>query len=451
MGHAKRGRKAKKRAGWRPDEFGYDAIALHFDARPEGLSVASKAFEDFDLVNVDDAVRAALEEFSSVEVVGLAASDDYRSITPASIVRGSNRKNFLVGPYTIRDEELPNGTRRNVRTNVLYLCRERDDQTPVAVLLTRAERYEGGWSVGVIAVSPERAASLLTRLVSSASKRVAFRGTAFSVRVDCHGRASIVSRPIPPISGDHVIYPASVRDRIERTTIRFERHGSALRKAGVHMRRGLLLYGPPGNGKTLAAMYLVSSLPARTTIVVESGGLDALDLACELARSLAPATVVIEDVDLVGSRREMQMLGANATLSHLLDQMDGFRDDADVLFLLTTNRAEHLEPALAARPGRIDEMIEVPLPDADCRRRLFELYAGRMTHDIDDWSEAVAQSEGVSAALIKESLRRATLLALDRGAERPTRDDLRAAIAELLPMHQRHAACAAISPTSGDE
>ena len=54
--------------------------------------------------------------------------------------------------------------------------------------------------------------------------------------------------------------------------------------------------------------------------------------------------------------------------------MDGLADDADLLFVLTTNRPDILEPALAARPGRIDQAIEVPPPDADCRRRLLELY-----------------------------------------------------------------------------
>jgi hypothetical protein len=442
LGKRKRKRKSKTETGWRPDEYGYDAIALHFDEQPESLSIAMKAFSGFDLANLDEAIGIVLAECASSRSVGLASSDDHRSISASSLVRRANRREFLVGPVAVSDERLPNGTSRRIQTNVLHLVRERDD-APVAVLLAVKSPYERGWAVGAIAGSSERAASLLARISVIAAERRAFRGASFSVRVDCYGQVSIEPRPVPKISAEDIVYPATLRDRIERATIRFERHAPALRSAGIHLRRGLLLYGPPGNGKTLAAMYLVSNLSGRTTIVVESGGLDALDAACQLARSLSPATIVIEDVDLVGSRREMQVLGANATLSHLLDQMDGFREDADVLFVLTTNRAEHLEPALAARPGRIDELIEVPLPDADCRLRLFELYARRLPHDIADWSDAVAQSDGVSAALIKESLRRAALLAFDRGAARVSPDDLSNAIAELVPMHFRHAAHAA--------
>ncbi len=62
-------------------------------------------------------------------------------------------------------------------------------------------------------------------------------------------------------------------------------------------------------------------------------------------------------------------------LFELLNEMDGLRDDVDVLFVLTTNRPDILEPALAARPGRVDLAVQLPLPDADARRRLFGLYA----------------------------------------------------------------------------
>src|SRR5881398_2213418 len=62
-------------------------------------------------------------------------------------------------------------------------------------------------------------------------------------------------------------------------------------------------------------------------------------------------------------------------LNKLLNEMDGLREDADVLFILTTNRPDQLEPALASRPGRIDQAIEFPLPDADGRTKLVKLYS----------------------------------------------------------------------------
>ena len=61
-------------------------------------------------------------------------------------------------------------------------------------------------------------------------------------------------------------------------------------------------------------------------------------------------------------------------LHELMNEMDGLGPQAEVIFLLTTNRPDMLEPALSARPGRIDQAIEFPLPDDGCRRRLFEVY-----------------------------------------------------------------------------
>jgi ATP-dependent 26S proteasome regulatory subunit len=93
--------------------------------------------------------------------------------------------------------------------------------------------------------------------------------------------------------------------------------------------------------------------------------------------------------------------------------MDGLADDADILFLLTTNRPDILEPALASRPGRIDQAIEIPLPDLDCRRRLFELYGKGLNLRLQHLPELVDQTEGVSAAFIRELMRKAALFAAD--------------------------------------
>jgi cell division protease FtsH len=76
---------------------------------------------------------------------------------------------------------------------------------------------------------------------------------------------------------------------------------------------------------------------------------------------MLPAVVVLEDVDLVAEERSFGP-ASNPVLFDLLDSMDGAAPDADLLFLLTTNRADLLEPALAARPGRVDVAVEIACP-----------------------------------------------------------------------------------------
>jgi ATP-dependent 26S proteasome regulatory subunit len=132
-----------------------------------------------------------------------------------------------------------------------------------------------------------------------------------------------------------------------------------------------------------------------------------------LARSLEPATVVIEDVDLIARERSHAL--ASPLLFALLNAMEGLDGDADVLFVLTTNRPEVLEPALASRPGRVDLAVELPLPDAVARRRLLELYAEGLELDAPDWDAVVAATEGTSPAFVRELMRRAALEAAEAG------------------------------------
>ena len=129
----------------------------------------------------------------------------------------------------------------------------------------------------------------------------------------------------------------------------------------------------------------------------------------QLARELQPAIVVLEDVDLVAEERTMPHAGTNPVLFELLNQMDGVEEDADIVFLLTTNRPDLLEPALASRPGRVDLAIEVPLPPPAERRRLLELYARGLVVDDVDWESIVNRTDGASAAFLRELLRQAAL------------------------------------------
>lgn len=102
-------------------------------------------------------------------------------------------------------------------------------------------------------------------------------------------------------------------------------------------------------------------------------------------------------------------------LFELLNEMDGLRDDVDVLFVLTTNRPDILEPALAARPGRVDLAIPLPLPDADARRRLFALYARGLDFRVNDLDKFIVRTEGASPAYIKELLRKAAVFGAIEG------------------------------------
>ena len=195
-----------------------------------------------------------------------------------------------------------------------------------------------------------------------------------------------------------------------------------LRASGQHVKRGVLLWGPPGTGKTHTVRYLISRLREHTVFVLTGGGLHMVRPACALARMLQPSVVVLEDIDLVAQHREVYGMSGNPLLFDVLNEIDGIAEDADVTFVLTTNRADLLEPALAARPGRVDLAVEVVLPDAEARRRLIELYGRGLSLRLDDVDAVIERTDGVTASFVKELMRKAALVsALSSDGDRGSR------------------------------
>jgi DNA polymerase III delta prime subunit len=244
-----------------------------------------------------------------------------------------------------------------------------------------------------------------------------FRGQVLSfTESEHHGNELVTFLPRPAVTVSDVVLPDGVLEHIERHIIGVADWSAELLGAGQHLKRGLLLHGPPGTGKTHTVRYLTSRLAGLTVILLTGRSIRFIDQAAALARRLQPSMVVLEDVDLVAIDRDYTP-GGNPLLFSLLDAMDGVGADADVTFVLTTNRADILETALADRPGRVDLAVELPRPDARCRERLLRVYARDLTVDAD-LDQVVAGTEGVTASFIKEMIRR-TVLASLRAGERP--------------------------------
>ena len=288
-------------------------------------------------------------------------------------------------------------------------------------------------SIQVMAPSREIAEKFLGGLRSTMRKRNVYRGHILSLSETRMGSVEIKFHRLPSIARKNIILPQGLLERIERQTVRFSELSDKLVAAGRHLKRGILLHGPPGTGKTLTAMYVARAIRNRTVLLLTGRGQGMIEQSCALARALQPAIVILEDVDLVAEERTRR--GAACTgplLFELLNQMDGLADDADVLFLLTTNRPDLLEPALAAHPGRVDQAIEIPLPDAHCRQRLFELYSDKLTLDSVNWQTFIHRTQGASAAFIREMMRKAALFAADESSENVGDRHLDAAIHELV-------------------
>ncbi|MCU4184574.1 ATP-binding protein [Acidiferrimicrobium sp. IK] len=169
---------------------------------------------------------------------------------------------------------------------------------------------------------------------------------------------------------------------------------------------------PPGTGKTHTIRYLLSQMRELTAFVMSGQALGLIGQACGLARLLQPSLVILEDVDLVAGDRSFGPVGGNPLLFEVLNQIDGLGDDVNVTFLLTTNRVDILERALAERPGRVDAAVEIGMPDAAGRAQLLRLYGKALgVSDLtdEDLADALDATEGRTASYLREVVRRAAL------------------------------------------
>jgi cell division protease FtsH len=332
-------------------------------------------------------------------------------------------------------------------TNGLWLLK---NEVRFAVLMASAEKYgqDNGQDNGIrleLAV-PAGHESIIDKLFKKVEDGIArsgsYRGKVLSLEKPNQytGQSNgITVHRLRPVTRDQIILPARTLDYIDRNILKFVEQRSNLVAMGLAAKKGLLFYGPPGTGKTHTLHYLVNHLKGHTFLLISAEQQGLLSDYMSLARLLQPAVIVIEDADLIARNRDdSDGPCVESLLNKLLNEMDGLHLDAEILFVLTTNRPESLEPALVARPGRVDQAIEFPIPDSPCRDKLVRLYAGPVKLDENLIATVVSRTEGVSAAFIKEFVRRAAQHALEHGRKNVINaDDAEAALQEMLHQSNR--------------
>lgn len=399
------------------DEPVQQLLAGHLGPNAAALGVVSGSWQGYDHVNLQAGLDAWLAGRGRARtLVGLTGYRQSGFGLADLLQPGADHLGIGVG--SVATTALPAGPAGQTRACVqcgIYLVTDGD--TRFAVLLRGpGDSGSGDQAILEVACADQVAAQRVVDEVRRlAIAHNVFRGQviAFGGEMFGHGGGSqlrFLDRP--RVGRDCVILPPAVIDGIERQVIGVAQHAEELLANGQHLKRGVLLHGAPGTGKTHTIRYLLGQLPGVTVVVLSGHALRWIAEACSVARVLQPAVVVVEDVDLIADERGPRT-GQHPLLFQLLNEMDGLAEDVDVTFLLTTNRPDLLEAALAARPGRVDHAVELPFPDADARRKLIELYRGNLVLDLSDPEDLVTRTDGVTAAFLRELLRRAALLAAE--------------------------------------
>merc|ERR1712218_774989 len=187
-------------------------------------------------------------------------------------------------------------------------------------------------------------------------------------------------------------------------------HFDLYKQIGIDPPRGVLMYGPPGCGKTMLAKAVAHHTTASFIRVVGSEfvqkylgeGPRMVRDVFRLARENAPSIVFIDEIDAIGTKRFDSQTGADREvqriLLELLNQMDGFDQDTTVKVIMATNRADTLDPALL-RPGRLDRKIEFPLPDRRQKRLIFQTITSKMNLSEEvDLEDYISRPDKISCA-----------------------------------------------------
>ena len=390
-----------------------EVLAGHLHEPAEGLSVVEEKIPPHRFVDADIVMAGFAAHDPGSRLVGIGGGGQRLHQSFSDMVQ----KHQLFPQLPLSQPDYTNlavGPDRQRQVVAMGLWLVSFDGGPLAVLQRDADPRTGRQTatLEVLAATPEKAAAFLAEFRLRMDNNSVLKSQVISLVMSEFGpsTAGVTFHHRPSLPASDVILPDGLLQKVAGHTVGIATHRASLKEHGQHLKRGILLYGPPGTGKTHTVRHLLSQSEGSTAILLSGGSLARISEAARMARALQPSIVVLEDCDLIAEDRSFGH-GPQPLLFEVLDAMDGLDNDADVAFVLTTNRPDMLERALAQRPGRVDLAVEIPLPAYAERVRLLELYGRLVAFSPAALNVAAERTEGTTASFARELVRRAVVAA----------------------------------------
>lgn len=248
-----------------------------------------------------------------------------------------------------------------------------------------------------------------------------YKGKAIRLMVDGDGDLELTTQPefldLTKVSESDMIHTAETGALIQTNMFAPLKHTAACRKNKIPLKRGILLEGPYGTGKSLTSRVTAKVATDNGWTFIMLNRSQGLRAAIEFAREYQPCVIFAEDIDRAADR-------SDEGVNDLVNLLDGLISKTmEMMVVLTTNFVENIDKSLL-RPGRFDAVISIDKPDASTAERIIRSYAGELLDLREDLAVVGEATSGMIPASIREVVERAKLSMLTEGRENLNADDL---------------------------
>lgn len=301
-------------------------------------------------------------------------------------------------------------TEKKMPTDAYYFCKTKNNGAPT-IIVTEIRSTMSGDVLRIRCMTGTQNSSLQEVFLNDIKKWIDDNNYYRGQKIGADGRFLNVST----YQWDDIVLETHIKDNVFDDVVGFLNHAELYRINNLPFKRGLILYGKPGCGKTLLGKVIANQIQSSFIWVTaaQASSAEFIKELFALAREIAPTVLFFEDVDMYTVDRGHGVF--NAKVGELLAQMDGMEENNGLIVVATTNRLDVIEKALAERPSRFDRRYCLDNISADTTKRMIAKKlenANLVDVSLDDIAEMV---QGLNGCFIQEVVISAKRKAIIRG------------------------------------